>query len=312
MALFHVRVQDISSSMTNSTATSKPPVTLRIVVPASQCGSLIGKGGCKIKEIREVGFKKNNPETNRRNFCPPTVSKLISFEPLPFFFFSRAPVDRCSGTSGRRHAPQLHRASHHHRRHYPVNNWVCQADLCGHAGGKWSPQWGCWWWELLTCKCMMWTGAISKRGFLFFIFFSAAAAMVFSGLGGYFREGIRGKTVFMLFQLLLAVMYSHWINSNFQRRDNMNELIVYFRSQCKRMQSCAVNWQKWKKKETSKINLHITYTHDKKNKTTSNVSVVMWWHLVLLCLPCSLLQRGSPSPTDPSLQDPLLSLQVDR
>lgn len=47
-------VQDISTSMTNSTATSKPPVTIRLVVPASQCGSLIGKGGCKIKEIREV------------------------------------------------------------------------------------------------------------------------------------------------------------------------------------------------------------------------------------------------------------------
>lgn len=46
--------QDISSSMTNSTAASRPPVTLRLVVPASQCGSLIGKGGCKIKEIREV------------------------------------------------------------------------------------------------------------------------------------------------------------------------------------------------------------------------------------------------------------------
>uniref|UniRef100_A0A3B3RA34 Poly(rC) binding protein 2 n=1 Tax=Paramormyrops kingsleyae TaxID=1676925 RepID=A0A3B3RA34_9TELE len=45
--------EDICSSMTNSTASSKPPVTLRIVVPASQCGSLIGKGGCKIKEIRE-------------------------------------------------------------------------------------------------------------------------------------------------------------------------------------------------------------------------------------------------------------------
>lgn len=45
--------------MTNSTATSKPPVTLRIVVPASQCGSLIGKGGCKIKEIREVSLDKN-------------------------------------------------------------------------------------------------------------------------------------------------------------------------------------------------------------------------------------------------------------
>ena len=30
------------------------PLTLRLVVPASQCGSLIGKGGSKIKEIREV------------------------------------------------------------------------------------------------------------------------------------------------------------------------------------------------------------------------------------------------------------------
>ncbi|XP_069509404.1 poly(rC)-binding protein 2 isoform X8 [Ambystoma mexicanum] len=46
--------EDISSAMTNSTASSKPPVTLRLVVPASQCGSLIGKGGSKIKEIRET------------------------------------------------------------------------------------------------------------------------------------------------------------------------------------------------------------------------------------------------------------------
>uniref|UniRef100_A0A8D1NLY0 Poly(rC) binding protein 3 n=1 Tax=Sus scrofa TaxID=9823 RepID=A0A8D1NLY0_PIG len=45
--------QDIINSMSNSPATSKPPVTLRLVVPASQCGSLIGKGGSKIKEIRE-------------------------------------------------------------------------------------------------------------------------------------------------------------------------------------------------------------------------------------------------------------------
>lgn len=40
--------------MVNSTVSSKPPVTLRLVFPASQCGSLIGKGGSKIKEIREV------------------------------------------------------------------------------------------------------------------------------------------------------------------------------------------------------------------------------------------------------------------
>ncbi|KAM4887043.1 poly(rC)-binding protein 3 isoform 10-T12 [Thomomys bottae] len=45
--------EDIITSMSNSPATSKPPVTLRLVVPASQCGSLIGKGGSKIKEIRE-------------------------------------------------------------------------------------------------------------------------------------------------------------------------------------------------------------------------------------------------------------------
>lgn len=43
--------------MSNSPATSKPPVTLRLVVPASQCGSLIGKGGSKIKEMREVWYK---------------------------------------------------------------------------------------------------------------------------------------------------------------------------------------------------------------------------------------------------------------
>lgn len=51
---FSILPQDISAAMTNSTVTSKPPVTLRLVFPGSQCGSLIGKGGSKIKEIREV------------------------------------------------------------------------------------------------------------------------------------------------------------------------------------------------------------------------------------------------------------------
>ncbi|KJH52755.1 KH domain protein [Dictyocaulus viviparus] len=32
----------------------KPPITMRLIVPATQCGSLIGKSGSKIKEIREV------------------------------------------------------------------------------------------------------------------------------------------------------------------------------------------------------------------------------------------------------------------
>lgn len=32
-----------------------PHVSFRLVIQTSQCGSLIGKGGAKIKEIREVG-----------------------------------------------------------------------------------------------------------------------------------------------------------------------------------------------------------------------------------------------------------------
>ncbi|XP_023243894.1 poly(rC)-binding protein 3-like [Centruroides vittatus] len=45
--------QDLQSGPTEANL-PKPPVTLRLIVPASQCGSLIGKGGSKIKEIREV------------------------------------------------------------------------------------------------------------------------------------------------------------------------------------------------------------------------------------------------------------------
>lgn len=62
-------LQDIINSMSNSPATSKPPVTLRLVVPASQCGSLIGKGGSKIKEMREVQNSAliPNSTTNQRN-----------------------------------------------------------------------------------------------------------------------------------------------------------------------------------------------------------------------------------------------------
>ncbi|KAG5678618.1 hypothetical protein PVAND_008277 [Polypedilum vanderplanki] len=37
-----------------STSNGKTQIPLRLIVPASQCGSLIGKGGSKIKEIREV------------------------------------------------------------------------------------------------------------------------------------------------------------------------------------------------------------------------------------------------------------------
>lgn len=114
--------------MTNSTATSKPPVTLRIVVPASQCGSLIGKGGCKIKEIREVWLQTWN-----------IIVQIAHFQNalcVVFLIWMCFAVNRCSGTSSRWHASKLHRTSHHHRWHPPFNHWVCEADLCGHAGGK--------------------------------------------------------------------------------------------------------------------------------------------------------------------------------
>uniref|UniRef100_A0A7N5KRG1 K Homology domain-containing protein n=1 Tax=Ailuropoda melanoleuca TaxID=9646 RepID=A0A7N5KRG1_AILME len=46
--------EDLGTGATNGGTVSKPPVTLRLVIPASQCGSLIGKAGAKIKEIRET------------------------------------------------------------------------------------------------------------------------------------------------------------------------------------------------------------------------------------------------------------------
>merc|ERR1712061_764299 len=45
--------EDLSNLISPGTV-PRPPITFRLVVPASQCGSLIGKGGSKIKEIREI------------------------------------------------------------------------------------------------------------------------------------------------------------------------------------------------------------------------------------------------------------------
>lgn len=45
------KLQEISSG---GNADSVPPVTMRLLVPNSQCGPLIGKGGQRIKEIREA------------------------------------------------------------------------------------------------------------------------------------------------------------------------------------------------------------------------------------------------------------------
>ncbi|XP_025423733.1 poly(rC)-binding protein 2 isoform X2 [Sipha flava] len=45
---------EMQNGKTGATAIGKCGMTLRLIVPASQCGSLIGKGGNKIKEIREA------------------------------------------------------------------------------------------------------------------------------------------------------------------------------------------------------------------------------------------------------------------
>uniref|UniRef100_A0A3B3VGI2 Poly(rC) binding protein 4 n=1 Tax=Poecilia latipinna TaxID=48699 RepID=A0A3B3VGI2_9TELE len=61
--------EDLNALVANGTISSKPPVTLRLVIPASQCGSLIGKGGAKIKEIREVRNESISENIKQMNEC---------------------------------------------------------------------------------------------------------------------------------------------------------------------------------------------------------------------------------------------------
>uniref|UniRef100_A0A3B5BIM1 Poly(rC)-binding protein 3-like n=1 Tax=Stegastes partitus TaxID=144197 RepID=A0A3B5BIM1_9TELE len=75
--------EDIINSMSNSPATSKPPVTLRLVVPASQCGSLIGKGGSKIKEMREVTTEVLRFLSRWRKIMSPPKGATIPYRPKP-------------------------------------------------------------------------------------------------------------------------------------------------------------------------------------------------------------------------------------
>jgi transcription antitermination factor NusA-like protein len=43
-----------AGSQQQGSSSHHPTVTIRLIVPASQCGSLIGRGGAKIKELREL------------------------------------------------------------------------------------------------------------------------------------------------------------------------------------------------------------------------------------------------------------------
>ena len=69
-----VYLQDIQN--TPNSGVPKPPVTIRLIVPASQCGSLIGKGGSKIKEIREVRAKSPLTQHIEKKYNTKTLYSL--------------------------------------------------------------------------------------------------------------------------------------------------------------------------------------------------------------------------------------------
>jgi hypothetical protein len=100
----------------------KPPITMRLIVPATQCGSLIGKGGSKIKEIREVGRR-----TEASNFR--MLYELSGY--------------RCIHSSRQRDASQLDRTSGHNfwhgRRNYSLHAANLSDSPRGSARGASAP-----------------------------------------------------------------------------------------------------------------------------------------------------------------------------
>ena len=53
-ALICDKMEDEEAGAKVPSKEKKEGLQLKLIVPASQCGSLIGKGGSKIKEIREI------------------------------------------------------------------------------------------------------------------------------------------------------------------------------------------------------------------------------------------------------------------
>lgn len=127
----------------DGTAAGRTPVTLRLVIPASQCGSLIGKAGTKIREIREV----RSPGAHSVPQLVPPRSHSPSL-PLPPPVFS--PELGGSGTGGWRPAAQLHGARRHRLGGAGHHHPVCEADLCRHPGGT-----GSW---LAVLRGVVWAG----------------------------------------------------------------------------------------------------------------------------------------------------------
>ncbi|NXF06801.1 PCBP4 protein, partial [Smithornis capensis] len=53
VSMIAFKLEEDLGAGSDGVAAGRAPVTLRLVIPASQCGSLIGKAGVKIREIRE-------------------------------------------------------------------------------------------------------------------------------------------------------------------------------------------------------------------------------------------------------------------
>ncbi|NXV90656.1 PCBP4 protein, partial [Calonectris borealis] len=53
VSMIAFKLEEDLGAGSDGAAAGRAPVTLRLVIPASQCGSLIGKAGAKIREIRE-------------------------------------------------------------------------------------------------------------------------------------------------------------------------------------------------------------------------------------------------------------------
>ncbi|NXK03933.1 PCBP4 protein, partial [Herpetotheres cachinnans] len=53
VSMIAFKLEEDLGAGSDGAAAGRSPVTLRLVIPASQCGSLIGKAGTKIREIRE-------------------------------------------------------------------------------------------------------------------------------------------------------------------------------------------------------------------------------------------------------------------
>uniref|UniRef100_A0A8V1A9I5 Poly(rC) binding protein 4 n=1 Tax=Gallus gallus TaxID=9031 RepID=A0A8V1A9I5_CHICK len=117
----------LEEDLGDGTAAGRTPVTLRLVIPASQCGSLIGKAGTKIREIREV----RSPGAHSVPQPVPPRSHSPSL-PLPPPVFS--PELGGSGAGGWRPAAQLHGARRHRLGGAGHHHPVCEADLCRHPG----------------------------------------------------------------------------------------------------------------------------------------------------------------------------------